>query len=135
MDRLTGWNCGKVFYRHGKESGIQTYADSPPHDCVEVVERLAAYEDTNCMPDDVRLFCETHDPQGSFMHIIEEQRQEIASLRAELARVREMAEKAATDLKYYLENIESKGVVFIPTFVVEKIIIGFERRGKEDEST
>lgn len=44
--RLTGRDEKGVYYRHGIESGLQQYADRPPHDCKEAIERLAAYEDT-----------------------------------------------------------------------------------------
>lgn len=53
MDRLTGYSGGKVFFKHGKESGIQTYADAPMWEYVESITRLAAYEDTNLSPDEI----------------------------------------------------------------------------------
>lgn len=53
MDRITGWDCGRVYYVHGEESGIWPYADRPSHECKKAMERLAAYEDTNRDPEQI----------------------------------------------------------------------------------
>ena len=45
MERLTGRDSKGVYYRHGKESGLHPFADRPPHECKEAIEKLAQYED------------------------------------------------------------------------------------------
>ena len=86
MERLTGWDNKGVFYRHGAESGMHSYADRPPHDCREAIERLAAYEDTGLTPKQ-----------------IEAQGDKIIQLSMEIAELRESNQA----LKAYAENIEA----------------------------
>lgn len=53
MDRLTGRDSKGVYYRHGKESGLQMFADRPHHECREAIERLADYEDTGLTAEEI----------------------------------------------------------------------------------
>jgi predicted RecA/RadA family phage recombinase len=58
---------------------------------------------------------------------------ENAALRADNVRMGKELAAAVEDMKYYLDNNESDGVVFIPKFVAEKIIKGRGLAGREGE--
>lgn len=57
-ERLTGRDSKGVYYRHGDESGLHNYADRPPHECKEAIDRLAAYEDSGLSPEEVQELAE-----------------------------------------------------------------------------
>jgi len=55
---------------------------------------------------------------------------EAEQLTARAERAEAERDAAVEDLKYYLENNEESGVVYVPKFVVEKII---KQRGAQEE--
>lgn len=69
-------------------------------DCIlgKVVERLAAYEDTDLTPEEFK---------------------ESVDFTLELNK---KVKKVVADLKYYLDTNEENGVVYIPKFIIEKMV-------------
>jgi hypothetical protein len=93
----------KRFTKRLKDGGIRlNIADygEPPYPLVtnEFVEKLAAYEDTELSPEEFK---------ESVDFVLE--------LNAKV-------HKVIKDLKYYLDTNEENGVVYIPKFVIEKMI-------------
>lgn len=95
MDKLT--------YKHNDEwcvSGINGKLISDKHANYwgEAIDRLAAYEDTDLTPEEFK---------ESVDFILE---------------LNKKVHKVIEDLKYYLDTNEENGVVYIPKFVIEKIV-------------
>ena len=93
----------KRFTKRLKDGGIRlNIADygEPPYLLVtnEFVEKLAAYEDTELSPEEFK---------ESVDFVLE--------LNAKV-------HKVIKDLKYYLDTNEENGVVYIPKFVIEKMV-------------
>ena len=88
------------------------------NDFKKVLERLAYYED---MEEEGRMMFDDEViltlSKQSALH--EEQRLELLKV---IKKLSDKQEKIKKDLKYYLDTNEENGVVYIPKFVIEKIV-------------
>ena len=92
MERLTYRGSERM-----TEDGLvrPSYSDYPTR---RIIERLAEYEDTDLTPEEFK---------------------ESVDFTLELNK---KIKKVLTDLKYYLDTNEENGVVYIPKFVIEKMV-------------
>lgn len=64
------------------------------------------------------------DKECAILTVKENQKQAVARAMEEYSAVLKELDKIKEDLKYYLDTNEENGVVYIPKFIVEKIVNG-----------
>ena len=70
-----------------------------------------------------------HGAHDTALEYIEALEKEVEQLRKGIAAEKRRADAAVEDLKYYLENNEENGVVYLPKFVIERLV---NRRAQQE---